>query len=225
MTDRQYAGFAGPVKRVFEEWSPIYRPWGDIPTGTRCRKSSTTFDNTGRAIQHSIYAGRCGEDEIREYYSYDREGSRTTRVEQIHGKDSTAPPPIIANPDWEPGTPKDVRKYDAKGRLAEESTIAPSGKIIDRYEFLYDGDDRLIESRGYVPQGRVEVRRVWDYEGNQRGPSTFAYYGRNGKVNERTRYAEYEVNARGDWVSRKEFTEETLNRKTIALVYRKIEYY
>lgn len=108
-------------------------------------------------------------------------------------------------------------------RLAEESTITPSGKIIDRYEFLYDGDDRLIESRGYDPQGRVEVRRVWGYEGNQRGPSTFAYYGRNGKVYERTRYAEYEVNARGDWVSRKEFTEETLNRKTIAMVYRKIE--
>src|SRR5690242_3156035 len=79
MTEREHDGFVGPVKKVFEEWSPIYPPDDDIPLGSRCRQMTNVYDESGRLMQHSVYPGTCGEDERREDYTYAQDGSRTTK--------------------------------------------------------------------------------------------------------------------------------------------------
>ena len=73
--------------------------------------------------------------------------------------------------------------------------------------------------------GQITVRRVYSYTGDERVPSTFTYYDQEGKVRERTTYTDYEFNSTGDWLKRKQTTEETLNRVTVALVTREIDYY
>ena len=81
----------------------------------------------------------------------------------------------------------------------------------------------MIETAGYE---EVSFRPAsLQLRGRQRVPSGFIYYGGNGKVYERTTYSDYEFNSHGDWVKRKETTEETLNRKSISWMLRKIEYY
>jgi hypothetical protein len=233
MSDREHAGFIGPVKKVFVEWSPVDRPYNDIAPGTRCRDSTHVYDRDGRLTQDSLYPGECGGDEIREYYSYGRDGSQTSRTEQIRGKDSPPPPPPIATfKKTEPGTPSTVFKYDSAGRLAEASTLRPSGKLIYKSAYTYDEKSRLMEFRSYDEDDKVSSRRVYTYEGTKAVPSTFAYFDDRGKVHEEITYSDYEFNSRGDWVKRKETRQErvyvsgqTFIRKSISSSYRQIEYY
>jgi hypothetical protein len=58
-----------------------------------------------------------------------------------------------------------------------------------------------------------------------RVPSSFAYYGRDGIAYTKTVYTEYEFNSIGDWVRRKEITEELYNPRRTSLTFRNIEYY
>jgi hypothetical protein len=82
----------------------------------------------------------------------------------------------------------------------------------------------MVEMTGYNADGSVSDRRVYGYVGGS-APSEFAYHGPDGKVYERTTYSEYEFNSRGDWIKRKETSEETFNRKSTSIVSREIEYY
>jgi hypothetical protein len=123
------------------------------------------------------------------------------------------------------GQPRTFFKYDSKGRLIEEKSVRPSGKVISRNGFRYDARDRLIEIAGYDGRDQLTVRRVYDFTGEERVPTGFVYYGGNGKIYERTSYTEYEFNSRGDWIKRKETTQETFNRKSVSSIRREIEYY
>jgi hypothetical protein len=229
VSDRERDGFVGPVKRVFVEWSPIYRPWGYIPVGSHCREMTKGYDENGRLIQHSIYPGSCGSDERREEYSYAPDGSRTANVQEIRGKNSPPPPPppigTGSNSKQETGEPRTTFKYGPSGKLIEEVSVRPSGRVIYKYTYNYDTKNRMIEMTGYNADGPISDRRVYGYVGDNGAPSEFAYYGPDGKVYERTIYSDYEFNSRGDWIKRKETTEETLNRKSVSIVSREIEYY
>ena len=228
MTDRELDSFIGPVKKVFVEWSPISRSWSNIPIGTRCRDMTKVYDKSGRLTQYSVYPGSCGSDEIREDYTYNQDGSRTSKTQEIRDKNSPEPPPPIAGPPLnseDMGQPRTFFKYDSKGRLIEEKSVRPSGKVISRNGFRYDARDRLIEIAGYDGRDQLSVRRVYDFTGEERVPTGFVYYGGNGKIYERTSYTEYEFNSRGDWIKRKETTEETFNRKSVSSIRREIEYY
>jgi hypothetical protein len=228
VSDREHDGFAGPVKKVFVEWSPVYRPWGNIPIGSRCREMTKHYDENGRLMMHSTYPGSCGSDERREEYTYAPDGSRTAKAQEIRGKDSPPPPPPMAtgsNTKQETGEPRTTFKYGPSGLLIEEASLRPSGKVIYKYTYTYDAKNRMLEMTGYNSDGRVSDRRVYGYAGDNRAPSEFAYYGPDGKAHERTTYSEYEFNSRGDWIKRKETSEETFNRKSISIVSREIEYY
>lgn len=58
MSDREHDAFVGPVKKVFEEWSPI--SGSSVPAGSRCRQMTKVYDESGRLLQHSVYPGSCG---------------------------------------------------------------------------------------------------------------------------------------------------------------------
>jgi hypothetical protein len=95
-------------------------------------------------IQSSVYPGSCGSDEIRELYTYDKEGNRISHTEEIRGENSPPPPPM---PMPEPGAkkdegvkgpPKTTFKYDAHGVLTERSTFRASGTLIYKIIYTYD---------------------------------------------------------------------------------------
>jgi hypothetical protein len=229
MTDRAHDGFVGPVQKVFVEWSPVGRPYNDIPVGAHCRQLTDMYDRNGRLVQHSVYPGSCGSDETRYEYTYAGDGSRTSLTREIRSKDNPSPPPP-ANMGSTSTSPQDVGPprvsfiYDSEGKLAEMRSVRPSGKLIYRYTYLYDAQGRLLETTGHDTNDQVSDRRVYGY-GNERVPMTFAYYGRDGKIYDRITYSEYEFNSIGDWTKRKETTQEGLSRNRIFLVTRTIEYY
>lgn len=230
MTDRENEGLIGPAKKVFVEWSPI-SPVPNIPAGSRCRVETDVYDESGRLMQHSSFSGICGVDETREDYSYAKNGSRTSKTKRIIDKDSPPPPPpVMANPNWkeEKGEPKDVFKYDASGKLTEEASIMPSGKVLYKTTYLYDAKGRMVEMDS-GDGNRKPIRRVYSYTGDERFPSGFQYIGGDGKVYEQTSYSDYEFNSHGDWIKRMETTEETVNRtfksRSVSWMFREIEYY
>ena len=228
MTDRQHDGFVAPVKKVFVEWSPIYRPRGNIPVGSRCRELTNLYDENGRLLQHSVYPGSCGSDEIREEYTYAQDGSTTAKTTEIRGENSPPPPPPAAGRPLTPedrGQPRTVSKYDSSGKLIEHISIRPSGKVIYKTSYTYDATNRMIEMTGHDADNQVSSRRVYSYAGEDRVPSNFIYYGGDGKVYQRTSYTDYEFNSCGDWTKRTETTEETFNRKSVSLISRQIDYY
>jgi YD repeat-containing protein len=238
VSDREQAGFMGPVMKVFVEWSPIETP-GDVRPGTRCRQSTSLYDVRGRLIQHSLYFGSCGGDEFREDYRYDGDGDLTAREKWIRGKDSPPPPPGIANPsaDNDPRPSKTVFRYDSAGKLTEEREVRPTGKTSSSTRYEYDAVGRLVEMKSYNEDGQLSVRRVHGYDGNDRFASTFTYYASDGTVGEQTKYSGYEFNSHGDWIKRKAITDEPIwfrrngvremrgNRHTVAWDLRQIEYY
>jgi hypothetical protein len=229
VSDREHDGFVGPVKKVFEEWSPLDQSADDIPAGTRCRRMTNEYDEHGRLTRHSVYPGICGSDEIREDYAYAPDGSQTKKREQILGKNSPPPPPRPAPPPGtveERGEPKAVFKYDDAGRRVEEAGVRPSGKVFYKITYGYDAKGRLTELTTYNGDGRVSTRRVYTYTGDDRVPSGSTFY-LDGKdeVYESSVYTDYEFNSRGDWVKRRQTSELPRSRRSVSMNFREIEYY
>lgn len=225
-SDREHDGFVGPVKRVFEVWSPI--SGSNYPAGSRCRSRTKVYDEQGRLIQQSHYPGACGSDEIRDDYTYAADGSRTAKSQEILGKGSPPPPPPVGGPPGyraQPGKPRMVFKYNAAGRLIESASIQPSGAVFYKNVYSYDDKGRLTELTGYDREGQVLDRHVYTYSGDNRVPSTATRYGRDGKVYDKSLYSDYEFNERGDWVKRKQTREHRFNRTTVSMFLREIEYY
>ena len=225
-SDRQHDGFVGHVKKVFVTWSPV--SGSNYAAGSRCRQMTKVYDEGGRLLQHSVYPGDCGSDEIRDDYTYAPDGSRTAKKQEIRGKDSPPPPPPMAPPPGykeEVGEPRMVFKYDASGKLIEAASVKPGGNIIYKNTYSYDVKGRMIEGTGYDRDGKISDRRVYSYSGDDLVPSGLTYYGRDGKVYERTEYTDYEFNSQGDWVKRKQTSELTFNRRTVSITLREIEYY
>jgi hypothetical protein len=226
-SDREHDGFVGRVKKVYVEWSPI--SGGNYPVGSRCREMTKVYDLSGRLMQHSLYFGACGGDEIRNDYSYAPDGSRTEKSQEIRGKDSPPPPPPIASrsqSEEEKGEPRMIFKYDpSSGKEVEDTEIRPSGRIVYKSTYSYDDKGRMIEMTSYGSDGQVSNWRVYGYSGNERGPSSFAYYDGKGNVHERTTYSDYEFNSQGDWIRRKETRVESFNRRSVSSTVRQIEYY
>ena len=225
-SDRKHDGFVGPVKKVFVGWSPI--SGSNYPAGSRCRQMTKVYDESGRVLQHSVYPGACGSDEMREDYTYAHDGSRMGKTQEIRGKDSPPPPPPIAPPPGfkeEIGEPRMVFKYDSSGRLIETASVKPSGKIMYKNTKSYDDKGRMIEGTGYDRDGQISDRRVYSYSSDDHVPSGVTYYGRDGKVYRRTGYTDYEFNSRGDWVKRKQTSELTFNRRSVSITFQEIKYY
>jgi hypothetical protein len=217
-SDREHDEFVGTVKKVFVWWSPI-SGWS-YPADSRCRQMTKVYDESGRLMQHSVYPGACGSDEIRNEYSYASDGSRTEKSQEITGEGSPPPPPPpvgvgpTANANAaDKGEPRMVFKYDpSSGKVSESTSIRPGGKIIFKLTYTYD-NGRIIEVTGHESDGRVSSRRVYSYSGDEKVPSGFAYYDGKGNVYERTTYSDYKFNSQGDWISRKQVKEERSNRR------------
>jgi hypothetical protein len=226
-SDREHDGFAGPVKKVFVWSSPI--SGGNYPVGSRCRQMTKVYDQHGRLMQHSLHPGPCGSDEIRYEYSYTPGGDRIEKSQKIRGGGSPPPPPPVAlgsTPDTDKGEPRMWFMFDrSSGKIIESASYRPDGKIINKTRYTYDDKGRMTEMTGHNRDGRVSSRRVYGYPGDERVPSSFAYYDGKGNVYERTTYSDYKFNSQGDWVSRKEATEERLNRRSVSLTVREIEYH
>ena len=226
-SDRENDSFVGPVKKVFVWRSPI--SGGHYPVGSRCRQMTKVYDQHGRLMQHSLYPGPCGSDEIRYEYSYAPGGDRIEKSQKIRGGGSPPPPPPVAlgsTPDTDKGETRTGFLFDRlTGKVAESASYRPDGKIINRTRYTYDDRGRMTEMTGLDRRRRVSSRRLYSYSGDERVPSSFASYDGKGNVYERTTYSDYKFNSQGDWVSRKEATEERLNRRSVSLTVREIEYH
>jgi len=117
-----------------------------------------------------------------------------------------------------------LNRYDSAGKFIELRSVRP-GKQIYRITYTYDSQGRLLEQTGYDDKDQAADRRLYTYADKERVPLTFAAYGRDGKLYNRTTYTDYEFNSTGDWTKRKETTEEDSSRNRVSLVTRTIEYY
>src|SRR5262245_59656201 len=225
-TDREHAGFIGPVKKMHEDWSPVTKNWYDIRPGTRCRRATKIFDPAGRISQSSLYPGSCGVDELREYYTYDSEGNQMSREEEILGVGSNPPPPPMPPPGGHQnhGSSKKIFRYDSQGRLAEYFVQWSSGKISYRITFSYDAENRLSEFKSLDSAGKQNSSRTYGYEGKNRFPSKSVAFNSDDKVGEEYTYSEYQLNSRRDWIERKASINYPDGVVRIAFHYRNIEY-
>ena len=233
MNDRELEGFKGPVRKVFEEWSP-QTEGSNVPIGDRCPRETQQYDQRGRLTSLVLYPGICGEDgEIRDDYSYDKDGNRLGRTDDSKASGIPISPPNQSIPSDRRNqddsySTKHVLKHDSKGRISEESVYSPSGELIDKTVYKYDAQNRLIESDSVDPDGSISEKQTFIYNGNGRFPSGSISRGSDGKPKEKETYSDYEVNSRGDWIRRREIVEhlDQPNRpKTITIIIRTIDYY
>src|SRR5262245_10872109 len=227
-SERECEGFVGPVKNSLEEWSPV--SGYPYPSTTRCRSRAHVYDKDGRLFQYSYFTGACGSDENREHYTYDLGGNRTSRTEEILGKNSQPPPPPLSQPGAMIGPavrgfPKTILIYDAKGMITEKANFRIDGKPTYKTTYSYDEKGRLQEMQVIHSAGN-RYRWTYKYEGENRFPESelsFAGYGNN--PSSTVTYTDYEFNPQGDWIKRKETSKETTGRTTVSIHYRSIEYY
>ncbi|MBS1808613.1 MAG: hypothetical protein JST84_10520 [Acidobacteria bacterium] len=228
-SDRELAGYVGPVKQVLEEWTPIEKPRHYIQPGTRCRNHATVYDEQGREIQSSSFSNSCGTDENRNTYTYDAEGNYTIRYESFHDpKSPPPPPPPMIPPGAKPratGPPKAVFKYDAQGHKIEKTVINSNGDLLYRVMWEWDDKDRMKEQQSFDANGTLTGRSIRRYEGQQRHPLESTIYGRDGKIIFKATYSAYKLNAQGDWIERKEAWEEIGQSPGSTLAFRTIKYY
>jgi hypothetical protein len=233
MSDREQKGFRGTVMKVFEEWSPQTEE-PNIPTGARCPRETQTYDQQGRLTSRALYPGDCGRDgELREDYSYDKDGNRLERDDNSKASVISASPPNPPTPSAGGNqngsdTFKHVFKYDSKGRMSEESVYSPSGKLNYKLVYKYDTQNRMIEDKSVDPDGSVSEKLTYIYNSDERFPSGSISIGGDGKPYSKDTYSAYEVNSRGDWIKRREIQENLAQpdqAKTTAIVTRTIEYY
>ncbi len=227
-SDREHDGFVGNVKKAFEEWSPISGYPSYLQPGTRYRGSTRIYDADGRLLQSSVYPGAGGSDELRDHYTYDKDGARMSRTEEIRGENSPPPPPPPMPPPGskeEKGPPKTVFQYDSRGRKIETAVLRAGGTLVYKLIYKYDEKDRLQESQNADPDGKITSRRVYSYEGDQRYPKEYVYIGSDGKTSSKVTYTEYELNPQGDWIKRKSKTESSDGRTQASLNYRSIDYH
>jgi hypothetical protein len=233
MNDREHEGFKGPVRKVFVERSP-QTEIGNLPIGARCPEETQNYDQQGRLISLLLYPGFCGEDgEIRENYSYDKDGNRLGRHDNSKASGisiSSSSPPIPSDRKNQDGpySTKRILKYDSKGRISGESVYSPSGELIDKTVNKYDSQNRLIEWESVDLDGSISEKQTFIYNGDERFPSGSIGIGSDGKPDSRETYSDYEVNSRGDWIKRREIVEhldQPNQAKTIRIITRTIDYY
>ncbi len=229
-SDRELDGFTGPVRKVFEEWSPLQTTPNGIQPGTRCRSRQTLYDEQGREIQSSLFSNSCGEDEHRSTRLYDKDGNFTTKDEEFDNPQAPPrppppmPPPGAANQPRPAGPHKSMLKYDEKGRKVEKAVYFSNGNLIFRIVWIWDEQNREIEMQAYDAAGIRYSQSVYRYEGRQRYPGQYLSYDRNGTRSSKITYSDYEFNSRGDWIRHKSTAETTGRPAASALTLRTIEY-
>lgn len=224
-SDRESNGFAGNVKKALEEWSPV--SGYPYPQDARCRARSHVYGKDGRLIQYSSFSGACGSDENREHYTYDQDGNRTTRFEFIQGENSPPPPPPPMMPPGQAikGPPKTTFKYDSKGMMTEKANFRANGEPIYKTIFKYDEKGRLQETQVIHSDG-TRYRWTNKYEGEKWFPaSQDGFEADSNSPKSTVTYTDYELNAQGDWIKRKEIRKETTGRTYISIRYQILEYY
>jgi hypothetical protein len=228
--ERESEGFVGPVKKALEEFSPV-SGYPYLSPDDRCRTRSHVYDEGGRLIQKSYFSGPCGSDENQEHYTYDQDGSRTTRFEYIQGKNSPPPPPPPMAPPGAmggqavKGPPKTTFKYDAQGMMTEKANFRANEEPTYKTTYKYDEKGRLQEMQVIHSNG-TRYRWTYKYEGEKRIPESGDSFEADSSAPKSTvTYTDYELNAKGDWVNRKETRKEVAGRTYISIHYQTLEYY
>ena len=219
LSDREQDGFVGPVKKVFVTWTPI--SGSRYPADSKCRQLTNEYDQTGRITRHSLYLGACGTDEIREDHTYAHNGERRTTIKRIPAPNSPRLPPAQLNAEINKRQGAQGFTHDDAGRLIEAQSL---GQPSYRTSYFYDAKGRLLETRDYTSESLTN-RRIYNYSGDERVASGFRYYNSDGIVQELTEYSDYEFNSKGDWIRRKENTQENFKPRVVSITHREIEYY
>ena len=223
MSDRALDGLKGPAKHVFEESSPLSNG-SSVAGDARCRRGTWIYDPQGRLTSKSDYPGIHCEEEIKEDYTYDKDGNR----HEVHDASrasgiSLGPGPPTARRDF---VHKRTFDSDQEGRkIVSDYTYSSVGTLVDLSIHVYDTQNRLLESRSLDMQKRVTGRKTFSYLDNARFPTGSTSFGQDAKPYSRATYADYELNAQGDWIKRTEITERQGGSKSKRFLYRTIDYY
>jgi len=180
-----------------------------------------------------LYPGSCGSEEIREYYTYDKEGNRIEKHDNsaASGLSTSPPPPATPSPsrtESDRRTFKHVFKYDSEGKRTEDSVYRSNGELVSRSQYQYDSQARFLGWESYRSDGTLSGKHMISYDVDASFPTGAVSLGPDGKPYSKVSYSDYETNSRLDWIKRREVTEKPdrpTKAKTIALLTRTITYY
>ena len=145
MSDRELHGLKGPARRVFEESSSLSKGSG-VPMGNRCRRGTWIYDPQGLLMSRSDYPGFNCEEEIKEDYTYDKDGNR----HEVHDASRASGIPLGPAP---PAGRRDFvhkRTFDSdqEGRkIVADYRYSAAGTLIDLGIYVYDTQNRLLDRK------------------------------------------------------------------------------
>ena len=123
------------------------------------------------------------------------------------------------------GPPKTTFKYDSQGMMTEKADFRANGELIYKTTFKYDEKGRLEEMQVIHSNG-PRYRWTYKYGGEKRFPESQDNFDADSNSPKSTViYTDYDLNAQGDWIKRKETRKEAAGRTYISIRYRILEYY
>lgn len=228
-SDRQHEGFVGTVKTVTTYLSAISGNWQSTPRGKQCKFKTVMYAPTGRLIQSSLFpdCGRGGE--LRDTFTYDKDGNRYDKNEMTESQSGipAGPPPMAGKSISEEETmktPSVTFKYNDQGKRAEQAGLFSDGKLMHRFIYKYDEKGRVAEILRYYPEEKTPRKTKYSYFADQQFPVAWIEYDANGKLSQRYVFSDYSLNATGDWIKRKAVIEDGAGKR-IGWESRQIEYY
>lgn len=141
-----------------------------------CNNNDIKYDKNGRVIEREVYDASIGSTEVI-VYKYDENGNKIEETSTWDDKSG------------------DKNKFDTKGRVIEDYTIA-NGITQLNETYKYDEWDNAIEDTKYdniINVGRVESRTLSKYSGKNKIAEEnvydwkgrllkYSYYDNNGKI-------------------------------------------
>lgn len=225
-SDAQEEGLRGRVRTVFSETQDLSGTWS---VSGRKPSSMEYYDERGDLTKKESYDSKGNLFQVTVYGYID--GERVSSFKLVrHEYDPPAPLAVgAAGPERKPDPRYSTMykyKYDAEGRLVEESLYMGNGRPSTRSVYKYEADRR--ESLVYASDGSLNQRYLSTFDGKGNETEWVVYETRDGSVRNRYSYA-YEFDARGNWVKRTTSKWVTKDGKSFFepshLTFRTITYY
>lgn len=198
--DLEIAGLRGNVRNITAQTAKLSKD-GRAVEGQPLLVSTASYDEQGNLKESTSFDYR---GNIREKAVYGVvDGEKTSRNQYFrHDYD---PPPMMAPPPVGEPKPRDPRydrkfKYRQDGNQVERTTYFNDGGLSSRNVTTY-AEGKPVKVEAYDKDGKLYFTSTAVY--GEKGEELESTYYRDGAVSARHKYTDYEIDLRGNWISRK----------------------